>query len=285
MKKVINKILHTMRWGFVPTRYLTRLFGLKLKRLFRKPGHVFKDTEIIEKTGYKILQNLDNQSIQEIQTIYRKKSENVRRTNLKIPFVNLFTEEDISALNPVFKIAFSEKIQSCAYDYFRGKYLLDSIQVLYSFKTEDKLKESQLWHLDYGDTKSFHFICYINDVTKSEDGPFVFLDKNNSNKIGKSLFVRRVPDEEVVSKVRNDDIIHFKGSAGSCLFVDPSVCYHYGSRCLNPRLAIFITFNSWFPFAQPSPFIIRNKKIIYENALKLNTNISPLNFQKQLALT
>ena len=100
--------------------------------------------------------------------------------------------DDIDADNPVVQPAFSPEILDVADDYFAGRLILDSIQVLYSWPTRGALRESQLWHKDYGDWKSFHWIAYLNDVNGPDDGPFSFIDKRDARRIAPSPFIRRI---------------------------------------------------------------------------------------------
>lgn len=190
------------------------------------------------------------------------------------PFVNLFNADDIHHDNPVFRFAFSSDVLDVATDYFGGRLILDSIQVLYSYPTDGTLRESQYWHLDYGDRKSFHCVAYLNDVLTPEAGPFVYVDKPTTNKIGRSMTVRRIPDQMFERELKEGKIEAFYGRAGCSVFVDPSACYHFGSRCKVPRIAIFATFSSWFPFAQPIPLVTQNAQKIMGAARKVRPELS-----------
>ena len=283
MINIFYKLGHTIRWGFVPTRYLTLLCSLKFDRIFAHSKQIFSKTSNINQFGFCNGPIMNNETLNSIKSIYLPRSAIAVQQNKKIPFVNLLTEDDLHAENPVFKLAFSDDVLLPATDYFRGKLSLDSIQVLHSFEIGEKLKESQLWHLDYGDRKSFHYIAYLNNVSTPDDGPFVFIDKKSSQKIGRSVFVRRVPDIEVDEKIGNDRVIKFYGNAGSSVFVDPAKCYHFGSRCRNIRLAIFITFNSWFPFSKPADMITKNTEKLIQEVIKLRPELNH-DFIKSLLL-
>ena len=146
--------------------------------------------------------------------------------------------------------------------------------MLYSYPTEGAPRESQYWHLDYGDRKSFHCVAYLNDVLAPEDGPFVYVDKPSTTKIGRNLIVRRIADDQFARELGEGKIMNFYGRAGSSVLVDPSACYHYGSRCKVPRMAIFVTFSSWFPFAQPVPLVKQNAEKIYVTLRQMRPDLS-----------
>ncbi len=271
----LRKIASFVRWRLVPMRYLTMLLDLKWGNLFKSPHLRTAICREVMDTGYHIASPIDQQITKEIQALYQPRTATVVPKKHGHPFVNLFTEEDIHPDNPVFRLAFSSKILEVAADYFGHKLILDSIQVLYSYSTGGEIRESQHWHLDYGDSKSFHAVTYLNEVSTSTDGPFVFVDKAATRKVGRSLIVRRIADEKFVKELGNNKIHQFNGPAGSMVYVDPAVCYHYGSRCLHSRLAIFVTFNSWFPYAQPMQTITQNREKIFAAAKQVRPDLDP----------
>lgn len=191
------------------------------------------------------------------------------------PFINLLNAEDIHPDNPILQLAFSRLIFDAAIDYFGGELSLAGIQVLYS-KADHKaeLRESQLWHKDYSDSKSLHAIIYLNDVLDEDSGPFVFIDKETSKKIKKSPIVRRINDNDFFQELKSDEVTFFYGKAGSFVLVDPAACYHHGSRGRKPRLALFVTFNTSTPYVKAQDFIIKNKESIIDCCLKLRPDLS-----------
>ena len=155
-----------------------------------------------------------------------------------------------------------------------GRLVLDSIQALYSWPTAGALRESQLWHKDYGDWKSFHWIAYLNDVNGPDDGPFSFIDKRDARRIAPSPFIRRIADDDFSRELKGGQVRVFAGRAGDSIFVDPAACYHCGSRCRNPRLAVFVTFNTSNPFVAPTAPIRENRQRIFEAARSLRPDLS-----------
>ena len=271
---VLRKMGSFVRWRLVPTRYLTLLVGLRWSRVVRPAPARLAVTRAVQDQGFATGPALGAGVLSAIQALYRPRVNGVKPRATGHPFENLFTADDINADNPVFRYAFSPAVLDVAVDYFGGKPLLDSIQVLYSYPTEGEQRESQYWHLDYGDTKSFHCVAYLNDVLTPTDGPFVFVDKQVTNQVGRSVVVRRIPDDRFDAERKTGEIRSFFGQAGSAVFVDPSACYHYGSRCKTPRLAIFVTFSSWFPFAQPVPLVRGNAQRIWAAARQVRPDLS-----------
>lgn len=172
------------------------------------------------------------------------------------------------------QFTFSPKILDVAHDYFHGRFLFDSIQVLYSWPTNHRPRESQLWHRDYGDSRSLHCITYLRDVTTADDGPFVFADKQDSKRIRRTLRIRRIPDDCFARELGAGCSRTFLGKAGDSVWVDPSACYHYGSRCNQPRLAAFITFSTDRPFEAPTKPMIENADALLRTAASLRPDLS-----------
>lgn len=270
----VKKVASFLRWRLVPVRYATMIYALKWKNLLKAPPSRTTIAEKIKIYGYNQGANIPADLMSQMQKIYFPRGSHVVPKSVGHPFENLFLAEDIRADNPVMRFAFSPQVLEVATDYFGGRLILDSIQVLYSYPTEGEPRESQYWHLDYGDRKSFHCVAYLKDVLTPEDGPFVYVDKPTTAKIGRSLIVRRIADDQFVQELGEGNIECFYGKAGSSVFVDPSACYHYGSRCKVPRIAIFVTFSSWFPFAQPVPLVKANAEKLFMALREIRPDLS-----------
>lgn len=269
-----RKIASFVRWRLVPVRYATMLASLKWSRLCKATPVRNSSISEINSKGYTTGPVMDSDLLKLAKDIYEPRGKLVEPKLTGHPFVNLFNETDIRSDNPVFKFAFSAEVLDAAADYFGGRLILDSIQVLYSYPTEGDPRESQYWHLDYGDRKSFHCVTYLNDVLNMEDGPFVYVDKPTTQNIGRSLIVRRISDQQFNRELKDGKIESFLGRAGSSVLVDPSACYHYGSRCKVPRIAIFVTFSTWYPFAQPMPHVTQNSLKILDAAREVRPDLS-----------
>jgi len=271
---VLHDVAHFMRWKLIAVRYAGKLKGLSLHPALSEAPPRTGTVERVRRDGHDTGPKLPAATVLQINQIYRPRIDSVVARPDGHPFVNLFRSEDMSPDNPVFRIAFSTDVLDVADDYFSGRLILDSIQVLYSWPTSGALRESQKWHKDYGDSKSFHWISYLNDVRGPDDGPFGFVDKADTRRIGRSAFIRRIGDEQFSHELGSGTPRQFLGAAGDSVFVDPAVCYHYGSRCRNARLALFVTFNTNRPFVRPTPLIGENREQILHAARIVRPDLS-----------
>lgn len=270
----LRTIASFLRWRLVPVRYVTLLLNISFLRLFKSRLVETEVCQTVSSKGFYVPDPVDQAITNKAKELYSARGEKVVPKDHGHPFVNLFKKSDISSENPIFRLAFSPEILDVAADYFGGKFIVDSIQVLHSYSTNGELRESQHWHLDYGDRKSFHAIVYLNDVLDDSCGPFVFVDKDDTKKVGRSVFIRRIKDSQFLDELGAGEVRKFLGKAGAMVYVDPSVCYHYGSRCQDTRLAVFVTFSTWFPFAQPISLITENKEKIVKEAKKVRPDLS-----------
>lgn len=240
-----------LRWRLVPVRMLGKIKAALARPSVPPSGAKGLDParlREIESKGYCQATPVPAATLAEINDIYRPRTAKVQSRDVGHPFENVALAQDYTADNPVFRLALSEEVLGAADAYFGGQFLFDSIQVLHSFPTEGPLRASQKWHKDYGDSKSLHLIAYLNDVTDEDAGPFVFVDRETSKSVGKSPIIRRIEDEQIRQEIGGKSFDVFYGEAGEAILVDPSACYHYGSRCKRPRTAIFITFNTATPY-------------------------------------
>ncbi len=109
---------------------------------------------------------------------------------------------------------------------------------------------SQLFHIDYHDSPMAYVIVLLNDITM-ENGPFCFMPDSVSQKVTNAVGYRRrgkphrLFDEEVYSVVPESELLKVCYPAGTVLFLDPSRCFHYGSRnAVKPRYALMYAFVS-----------------------------------------
>jgi hypothetical protein len=273
--EAVRRTLSFIRWRLIPVRYLGRLVRLRSGKLGAlRPSQLDSSHQVAQK-GYCPGPAIPQNDLAKIRDIYLPRISTAAENRSRYPFVNLMQDDDIHADNPVWRMVFDSDIITSAQDYFGGACTLDSVQILYTAPTEGPLRESQKWHKDFGDSKSLHFISYINDVTKQDDGPFVFIDKSDTKKIRKSPFIRRIDDAQFSNELGDGTIIEFYGEGGKTLVMDPAVCYHYGSRCKSRdgRLALFVTFNSRLPFVAATDHITRNRQKIYALARTLRPDL------------
>jgi hypothetical protein len=272
---MLRKFASFLKWRLVPVRYLGRLRFLNHRNIYVKYSPREHKAREIEARGYAEGPRISGELLAQLQEIYQARAEIASTKGVKAPFINLSRAEDFSVDSPLLQFAFSPQVLDVALDYYGQHCRLDKIQVLYSFPTESgSLKESQKWHLDYSDSRSFHCMTYLNDVLQDGDGPFVMLDKVASKEVGRGLIVRRIDDGQIEKESRGAvPIVHY-GSAGHSILVDPAVCYHYGSRCVNARLAIFVTFSSDKPYVHAMSLARKNSAILFRAAKSIRPDLS-----------
>lgn len=169
----------------------------------------------------------------------------LQKENFKNFTRDVLLPEDRLTSSAFVKFALQEEIIGIASRYFNQIPYLTNITLRYSFPTTgSEWEHSQLWHKDYNDSKELKFFIYCSDVRSSKNGPFSFLPKQFSERIPNSFLPRRISDSELRSTVEPDTIVEVLGPPGTVLLVDTAKCYHQGSRCIEPRLAFWLTFNS-----------------------------------------
>jgi hypothetical protein len=249
---ILRDTVGFLRWRLVPVRKL----GKWTKALSPPPAtppqaaltldHARAAT--IERKGHVRAAPVKPELLAEIQQLYLPRGEQVVPHDGGHPFENIMQAEDFTPDNPVMRLAFSDAVLGVAEVYFGGRYRFDSLQVLHSFPTAGELRASQYWHRDYGDSKSLHFVMYVNDVLDDAGGPFGFIDKPNSAKVRRSPIIRRLTDAQIAAEVGDAQFETFYGRAGDAVLIDPAACYHFGSRCKVARTALFVTFNTSTPY-------------------------------------
>jgi hypothetical protein len=279
-----RQVISFLRWRVIFVRYITMIPSIRWSRLQFGSRSKTEFSKQIAINGYNAGQRLTPELVEEIRQIYVPRMEKVIPTSSGSPFVNLLQSDDISSENPIIRLAFSKEILDMAIDYYSGSPILSTIQVLYAWPASSDNRESQKWHKDYSDAKSLHCMIYLNDVLTPTDGPFVFVDKQDSSKIRRSPLIRRIDDLQFVKELGSGIIRYFYGQAGSTMFVDPSPLYHYAHRTDKPHLGIFITFSTLMPYAQPIPIIQKNAAKLLEVALELRPDLSKEFLQRLLQL-
>jgi hypothetical protein len=109
------------------------------------------------------------------------------------------------------------------------------------FESTDRYNEdsgfnnSQLYHRDIHDMPLVYAIVLVRDVSE-ENGPWCFLPAEASQRASQALNYQargepyRVTDERMYGVVDPSERIVFTGKRGDVLFIDSSLCFHYGSR-------------------------------------------------------
>lgn len=109
---------------------------------------------------------------------------------------------------------------------------------------------SQLYHLDFHDTKLVYVIVLLRDTT-IRSGPFTFIGAEASARVAKSTryLARGVPyrlaDEQVYDLIEPQDEHVMSYPKGTILLLDSSRCLHFGSRdAVEPRYQLMYAYVS-----------------------------------------
>lgn len=167
---------------------------------------------------------------------------------------------DMSTLtldSPHVQFGLREDILSAVTNYLGVAPVIEHIDIWLSiFYGSDELINSQQWHCDSIDTAQIKIFLYSNDVGP-DSGPLTLLSAEASKRVRDAIDYKyigesRVPDEEIDKLVGPDDIHPITGPAGTCVFVDTSRCFHYGSRVRSGASSRIITL---YQYLSPSAFI------------------------------
>ncbi|MES2495411.1 MAG: hypothetical protein V4618_04820 [Pseudomonadota bacterium] len=272
---VVKELAGFLRWRLIPVRYAGKIArslpGRAPKPLPPRDPSVAR----LRQTGWVPAPVIPAEVLGRIRDKYLPRADAVVAKKGGHPFTSLFHGMDIGPDDPICQLAFSRELLDTVHDYFGGRFRYNSIQIAYSWPTEGPLHQSQLWHRDYGDTRSFHWVAYLNDVPDDEGGPFTFVDVKATRRIGTSAIIRRIDDERFRRELGDGEIHRFLGEAGEGIFVDPSLCYHFGSRCRRPRFAMFVTFSTDTPFTAATDMVERDREKLIETACVLRPDLSP----------
>lgn len=109
-------------------------------------------------------------------------------------------------------------------------------------------RDSQLFHMDYYSSPTVYVIVLVREVT-SESGPFRWVSASESARAAQRLRYwsrgkpYRLSDEEFYAVVDPKAVHELCYPKGTVLFVDPSRCFHYGSRnAIRPRYQMMYGF-------------------------------------------
>lgn len=266
----ISEAASFLRWRLVPVRYVGKWTGAHAPA--REPTPRMALTAQIDREGHAPGPTMGAEDVAAIRRSFSERMAAVAPTPSGHPFANLLEPSDITTDSPILRFAFAPAILDVADDYFAGRVTLDSIQLLYSWPTE-RLDASQYWHRDYGDNRSLHCITYLNDVESDDGGPFTFVDRTESARIPGTAIIRRIEDAQFRRELGSGSVRRFLAPAGHSVWVDPSVCWHYGSRCKVHRLALFVTFNTDRPFVAPSGLVESNRERLLDVARTLRPDL------------
>lgn len=136
--------------------------------------------------------------------------------------------------------------------------LLVDVLLTASSDSNTGLSYSQLWHRDYDDVRTIKIFTYLTDVSDLGDGPFTFVPRPASAKVGFTMQSHLV-DKDIFRVINRSDVRTITGPSFTTFAVETSRCIHMGSRMApgHKRLmytATFISAPSVYPSSGKSRF-------------------------------
>ncbi|ARN74092.1 hypothetical protein [Oceanicoccus sagamiensis] len=155
---------------------------------------------------------------------------------------------DYRPSTPFMQYALDEDILNTVGGYLGSTPFLQSIELIYSTPRDEgeALHQTHLYHKDKIDRRIVKMFTYITDVD-DECGPFTVLPRKVTNAAPWYIEIPHYVTDETLSNFLNlDDAASFKSPAGSAMMADAKNLYHFGSRCIRPRLTFVAHYNSGY---------------------------------------
>lgn len=179
--------------------------------------------------------HLDPTLLAELDTYYREviapRAETAEGSKSHRHFFDLNRPEDWSAENILVRFAMQDSVLAAAAAYLQTAPFFQIVKVLESRGIQqEKWESSQLWHLDYADSRAVWLWVYLTDVNTPDDGPYTYLPVEPSKQVNNDFFPRRIRDEEIEGTDLKQKVQQVMGPRLTAFLVDSTSIYHMGSR-------------------------------------------------------
>ncbi len=173
----------------------------------------------------------------------------------KLFWESLLRPSDFDLNGILLRFASQPRLYRLASMYLGQAPQLSQLELFYSFSTPDDPTHSQLWHRDALDRRIFKVFVYCTDVIDEDDGPLHVAERDAVRPLYTKFpySSRRYTDQEFARIANMDKIKSVYGKAGTVFICDTCQSFHYGSRCIRPRLACFITYSCYAGLYPSSP--------------------------------
>ena len=267
---MIRHLLRFLRWRLLIPRYIYAIYDY-LSNMKTDPTHMLVETHELISSGFISVRHfVEPDQLSDIRLLLENHLNKYLRFNAfhttkkSKPFVNLLDLHDCltdPAYSCLFDLVFNENILTLAQDYLGNRFCLDSIQLLYSYPTGEKLTENQYWHKDYGAAKSIHVYLPITDM--SNESPFYILPPSLSSLIAKLPWVRRIAPNKMSLLLGESKHSCLTFNSGEIIAMEPAISYHrYASH--NSHAALFITYNSFPLFYKQDSDVVTNRLLLLQ---------------------
>jgi hypothetical protein len=178
-------------------------------------------------------------AVAEAAELFEAKQASLSVADSKKPFfANIMTATDVENCNRIMALAEHAAMFEASAAYLGTFPKLRSVGIYVSEKNDSQIS-SQMFHFDNNDLNQIKCFINVNDVGP-HNGPFTFLSADKSRALGLPWRAGRVEDQDVFSRVREEDLVSLTGPPGTGAFVDTSRCLHYGSRCREGRRIVLM---------------------------------------------
>ncbi len=245
-------------------RHREQLFQQRFEELLQsngglqQPALTMEDGWVLDTSG--TLPFLDELLAEAEQVIDERGGKSDADARYRAFFRNLISVPDLYDYPSFLNFALSSEVLSTASQYLGfvptlSKTLPPGVRFVESHKALDAQahlppRDSQLFHIDPYDTPMVYVIVLLKDVTP-KCGPFTWLSASVSQRAKAQLNYHtkgrpyRLSDEEIYSVVDPEETQVLAYPRGTVLFIDPSQCFHYGSRdAVQPRYQMMYGFVS-----------------------------------------
>jgi len=159
---------------------------------------------------------------------------------------------------PVTEFALHPKVLGTISRYIGSMPVLLKSSIWYS-NGEDVGGRSQFFHLDGEDVRTIKLLFMLEDVDEmtrpftlipAKESAEAYKDLKSGGKITKRN--EKIPDDVFFSCVDKSNVVPLIGAASTAAFVDPTRCYHFGSRKgTKPRWLLTLHYQSAFSIDLP----------------------------------
>jgi len=197
------------------------------------------------------------------------------KANQKLFWVSLLRPSDFNNDSILLRFASQPLLYRLASMYLGQAPQLSSYELFYSFSTPDDPLHSQLWHRDALDRRIFKVFVYCTDVIDEDDGPFHVAEVDAVRPLYRHFpySSRNYTDKQFSHIADMGKVRALIGKAGTTFICDTCQCFHYGSRCIRPRLACFISYSCYAglyptrPVAMPAEGALEELRVLLSHRL------------------
>ena len=205
--------------------------SLSPKSSISKDGFLAVPSKEVDFLDFEKLEKFLSKEIKNIQV----DGDSIDGTKKQLLTGNLYSMGD-ERFEMMLQMLLSEEVIAKVSKYLGVVPVLTKVDLWLSRYSEDS-SSSQLFHLDWEDSRQVKMFINFSDVTE-DNGPFTAISENKTREVVKKLGFNflgdyYLEDSRVSEIVKESDKIVVTGKKGDVVFADASNLLHYGSRIRN----------------------------------------------------